>query len=91
MKVIHGLYWRRRTQRRTPARKRVFSRHYGLRQNFELPNSRLMVHYSARHFRLIPDANPPTVEPDIMAPATQADFLAGRDPALDAAPHHPLQ
>jgi hypothetical protein len=65
--------------------------HYGQQQNFELPNSRLMVHYSTKHFRLTPDADPPTVEPDILAPASLADFLAGRDPALDAALHHPLQ
>jgi len=24
--------------------------HYGQQQNFELPNSRLMVHYSTKHF-----------------------------------------
>jgi hypothetical protein len=65
--------------------------HYGQQQNFELPNSRLMVHYSTKHFRLTPDADPPTVEPDILAPASLADFLAGRDPALDAALRHPLQ
>jgi hypothetical protein len=65
--------------------------HYGLQQNFALPNSRLMVHYSARHFRLMPDADPPTVEPDIMAPTSLADFLAGRDPALAAALRQPSQ
>jgi len=64
--------------------------HYGQQQNFELPNSRLMVHYSTKHFRLTPDADPPTVEPDILAPASLADFGRPR-PALDAALHHPLQ
>ena len=65
--------------------------HYGLQQDFELPNSKVMVHYSARHFHLMPDADPPTVEPDVMAPTSWADFLAGRDPALAAALRHPLQ
>ena len=65
--------------------------HYGLQQDFELPNSKVMVHYSARHFHLMHDADPPTVEPDVMAPTSWADFLAGRDPALAAALRHPLQ
>jgi len=35
---------------------------------------RLMVHYSTK-LPVTPDADPPTVEPDILAPASLADFL----------------
>jgi len=62
--------------------------HYGLQQSFVLPNSKLKVLYSTKHFRLIQDADPSTLEPDIAVPDSLDDFLAGRDPALEAALHH---
>jgi hypothetical protein len=65
--------------------------HFGEQRNFSLPNSRLVVHYSTKHFHLVRDADPSTLAPDIFVPYSLNDFLAGRDPALDAAIRHPLQ
>jgi hypothetical protein len=65
--------------------------HYGEQQSFLLPNSKLRVQYSVKHMQLMPNADPSTIEPDILAPPALKDFLAGRDPALDAALRHPLQ
>jgi hypothetical protein len=49
------------------------------------------VAYSTKHFHLIQDADPSTLAPDIFVPYSLNDFLAGRDPVLEAALHHPLQ
>jgi C-terminal processing protease CtpA/Prc len=65
--------------------------HYGEQRNFSLPNSKLMVNYSTKHFHLIKDADPSTLKPDIAVRRSLGDFLAGRDPVLEAALHHPLQ
>lgn len=64
--------------------------HYGEQKSFVLPNSKLRVHYSVKHMNLIPGADPSSVDPDIMVPNSLADFLAGRDRALETALHHPL-
>ncbi len=50
-----------------------------------LPNSRLSVTYSKRMWRLIHGADPPAVEPDVAVAVSSSDFLAGRDPVLEAA------
>ena len=63
--------------------------HYGEQRNVSLPNSRLVVHYSTKHFHLILDADPPTLAPDITVSPAISDFLAGRDPVLEAALHQP--
>jgi hypothetical protein len=65
--------------------------HYGQAESFVLPNSKLKVAYSTKHFHLIQDADPSTLAPDIFVPYSLNDFLAGRDPVLEAALHHPLQ
>jgi hypothetical protein len=65
--------------------------HYGEQKFFILPNSKLVVHYSTKHFRLIQDADPSTLKPDIAVLRSLDDFLGGRDPVLEAALHHPLQ
>lgn len=62
--------------------------HYGEQGNFSLPNSRLLVHYSTKHFHLISDADPSTLAPDIAVSSSLNDFLIGRDPVLEAALHH---
>jgi hypothetical protein len=64
--------------------------HYGDQKRFLLPNSKLMVQYSTKHFTLIQDADPSTLAPDILVPYSVDDFLAGRDPVLEATLHHPL-
>ena len=51
----------------------------------KLPNSQLEVQYPVKFFRLIQDSDPPSLNPDISATLSFADFLAGRDPALDVA------
>jgi hypothetical protein len=58
--------------------------HYGEQENFYLPNSHLVVHYATKHFQLMPDADPPTLAPDILVPYSLNDFLTGRDPVLEA-------
>jgi hypothetical protein len=55
-----------------------------------LPNSRLTIYYSTKHFNLIPDADPPSIEPDLTVPFSTVDFLSGRDPVLEAALAHSL-
>jgi hypothetical protein len=64
---------------------------YGEVREFKLPNSGLVVQYSTNFQRLMKDSDPPSLEPDILATRSLDDFLAGRDPALDAAIHHPLR
>jgi hypothetical protein len=58
---------------------------YGETRSFTLPNSGLRVQYSTRFFRNLPGNNAPALEPDIVAPITWADLLAGADPALQLA------
>ena len=65
--------------------------HYGQAESFMLPNSKLKVQYSTKYVRKIHDADPLSLDPDIFVPYSLNDFLAGRDPVLEAALHHPLQ
>jgi C-terminal processing protease CtpA/Prc len=64
--------------------------HYGLMDTFKLPNSKLSVNYSRKRFRLNPGPEPSSLTPDTTVPYALADFLAGRDPALNTALHRPL-
>lgn len=59
--------------------------HYGEVRSLRLPNSELQVGYSTRYFRMLPDADPLSLEPEIAAPVTIADRQAGHDAALAAA------
>jgi hypothetical protein len=60
---------------------------YGEVRTLTLPNSGIHVQYSTEYFRLIKESDPDALYPDIEARSTIADFLAGRDPALEAALH----
>jgi hypothetical protein len=62
---------------------------YGEVRTFKLPNSELKIQYSTEFFRMQKDSDADALYPDIPAPLALADFLAGRDPALDAALHAP--
>jgi hypothetical protein len=64
--------------------------HYGQAESFMLPNSRLKVQYATKHFHMVKDGDPPAFYPDVPAAASLQDYLAGRDPVLDAALRHPL-
>jgi hypothetical protein len=56
--------------------------HFGEVTHFELPASKLKVHYSQKRFeRAAPGTT--TIEPDHRAEATFADYLAGRDVVLE--------
>jgi hypothetical protein len=57
---------------------------YGEVLTITLPNSKLVVRYTTKGSRA-KEGEPPTLTPDIAAPLKLADFLAGSDPALDAA------
>lgn len=61
---------------------------YGDMRTFELPNSRLVIKHSTKFFRLIENDDPPALRPDLAVPCSYEDFLAGRDPALEAALRH---
>ncbi|MGD0461999.1 MAG: exo-alpha-sialidase [Tepidisphaeraceae bacterium] len=61
--------------------------HYGQASTFTLPNSKLQVQYSTEYVRQIRDADPLSLDPDILVPYSVNDFLAGRDPALEVALH----
>jgi hypothetical protein len=52
-------------------------------RTFELPNSSIKVSYSAKYFREADDDSP-SLMPDMLVEQTSADYLAGRDPVLDA-------
>jgi C-terminal processing protease CtpA/Prc len=55
---------------------------YGEASTVTLPNSKLVVQFTTKRWDT---TGPKTLVPNILAPLTIADFLAGRDPALDAA------
>jgi C-terminal processing protease CtpA/Prc len=57
---------------------------YGEVRPLTLPNSRLVVQYSTKFFRLTKDAKA-VVDPDVDVRPSIADYLAGRDPVLDTA------
>jgi hypothetical protein len=59
--------------------------HYGQVSTFSLPNSRLRVGYSTRHFRLLSDSDPPSLMPEALVEPTIDDLRRGRDPVLEAA------
>ena len=48
-----------------------------------LPRSKIIVSYSTRFYKFVPDDAPPIVTPDKVIESTWDDFIAGRDPALD--------
>jgi hypothetical protein len=50
-----------------------------------LPNSNLAIYYPTKYFRPISDNDPASVMPDVPVRLTLEDFLAGRDPILEAA------
>ncbi|MGD0138863.1 MAG: hypothetical protein ABSD28_08305 [Tepidisphaeraceae bacterium] len=62
--------------------------HYGQADLFTLPNTKLQVQYSTEYVHQIRDADPLFLDPDILVPYSLDDFLAGRDPVLEAALHH---
>jgi C-terminal processing protease CtpA/Prc len=64
---------------------------YGEVRQLTLPNSQLVVQYSTKFFRLVANGDPPAYVPDVLAPRSLADALAGRDPALEAALAHALR
>jgi C-terminal processing protease CtpA/Prc len=64
---------------------------YGEIKYLTLPNSKVEVQYSTKFFTIIKNGDPTTFDPDVSVPHSLADALAGRDPALEAALHHPLQ
>lgn len=59
--------------------------HYGEVRTFSLPNSKVAISYATKHFRMLPDADPPSLEPEIVTPVTVANQLAAYDAALTAA------
>jgi hypothetical protein len=58
--------------------------HYGQVSSFTLAYSRIRVSHSTRFFRLVPDSDPPSLEPDIRVELTSEDYVRGRDPVLEA-------
>jgi C-terminal processing protease CtpA/Prc len=62
--------------------------HYGEVRRFSLPNIGIQVQYSTRYWLNYPEADLPTLEPDLSTTLTIADVLAGHDPALEAALRH---
>lgn len=58
---------------------------YGEVRQLKLPNSELKIQYSTEFFRMQKGSDADALYPDIAAPLTLADFLAGHDPAFEAA------
>jgi hypothetical protein len=57
---------------------------YGEVETMTLPHSKLRVHYSTRHFRMM-EGDPPALAPDIHVEPSSSDYASGRDPALERA------
>jgi hypothetical protein len=64
---------------------------YGEVREITLPNSHWIVRYTTKYFRTPGASNATTFAPDIPVPMSFEDFLADRDPVLDAALQHPLK
>jgi C-terminal processing protease CtpA/Prc len=64
---------------------------YGEIKSLALPNSKLTIYYSTKYFQAMRDADPPSVEPDLIVPLSIDDFLTGRDPVLETALAHPFE
>jgi hypothetical protein len=58
--------------------------HFGEVRTFELPNSRITVQYSTKYFKT-QDHDTPGVMPDVPVDMSSSDFIAARDPVLQAA------
>jgi hypothetical protein len=58
---------------------------YGEVNSLTLPNSKLVVRFTTKSWGPKAGSGPNTVTPDLSVPWKLADFIAGRDPALDAA------
>lgn len=56
--------------------------HYGEVSSFTLPSSGIRISYSTRFFRLLANADPESLGPDIGVELSSEDYLAGRDPVL---------
>jgi hypothetical protein len=57
---------------------------YGEVRSFELPNSKLGVTYCTKYFRAMPASDPASLVPEVLVPSGWADYLADRDPVLEA-------
>jgi hypothetical protein len=57
---------------------------YGEVSQLTLPNSKVSIRFTTKYFGP-KDGGPATLAPDLPVPFRLADFIAGRDPALDAA------
>jgi C-terminal processing protease CtpA/Prc len=57
---------------------------YGEVETMTLPHSKLRVHYSTRHFRMM-DGDSPAFAPDIHVEPSSSDYASGRDPVLEQA------
>lgn len=56
--------------------------HFGEVRQFTLPHSRIRVQHSTREWRLVRDADPPTLMPDVAVPVLASDHFALRDAVL---------
>lgn len=56
--------------------------HFGEVRQLTLPHSGIRIQHSTRAWRRIPDADPPTLEPDVAVPVLASDHFALRDAAL---------
>jgi len=57
--------------------------HYGEIQTLALPNLKLAVSYSTKYFKFV-DGDEPSLVPDVLVELTLEDYLALRDPVLEA-------
>jgi len=57
---------------------------YGDSRKLRLPHSGLTLRVSTRYWQSHPTDDRPWIAPHVSAPTTMADYLAGRDPAMDA-------
>jgi len=61
---------------------------YQENRELSLPNSHIVISYSTRFYKFVPDGAENRVRPDIDVETTWEDVRAGRDPVLQRALHY---
>ena len=57
---------------------------FGENRFIELPHSGLTLYYATKKWIRDPNADPPSLDPDVLVEVTYADLVGGHDPAIDA-------
>ena len=62
--------------------------HFGDIKSFRLPKTNVEIFYSTKQFRMLANANPNTLVPDLEIPLKSSDWFEGKDSFLNAIIHY---